>query len=149
MWTFMNQNQNDDVWATSNKDGVRRVLESDGMYAFMMEVGCNQTCERCLTGSSWSHDPDVVSAFIHCNVETKMLMKGWQDDIVTEWPSDRVTKWPSDQVSEWPSDQVTEWSSDRVTNWPSYRLTGSFADDWPDGIFLLHAYLSAKHTCKS
>ena len=50
MWTFMNQNQNDDVWATSNKDGVRRVLESDGMYAFMMEVGCNQTCERCLTG---------------------------------------------------------------------------------------------------
>ena len=25
--------------------------------------------------------------------------------------------------------------SDRVTKWPSDRVTGSFADDWPDGIF--------------
>ena len=35
------------------------------------------------------------------------------------------------------SDWVTEWPSDRVTKWPSNLVTGSFADDWPDGIFSL------------
>ena len=29
--------QNNDVWSTSNKEGVERVLNSDGQYAFMME----------------------------------------------------------------------------------------------------------------
>ena len=42
-------------------------------------------------------------------------------------------------MTEWPSDQVTEWPSDRVTEWPSDRVTGSFADDWPYGIFDLYS----------
>ena len=54
---------------------------------------------------------------------------------MTELPSDWVTKWPSDQVTEWPSDQVTEWPNDWVTKWLSNWVTGSFADDWPYGIF--------------
>ena len=29
--------QNNDVWSASNKEGVERVLNSDGQYAFMME----------------------------------------------------------------------------------------------------------------
>ena len=56
-------------------------------------------------------------------------------DHMTEWPSDRVSKWPSDLVTKWPSDQVTKWPSDWVTNRLDDRMTGSFADDWPYGIF--------------
>ena len=51
------------------------------------------------------------------------------------WPNDRMTEWPSDWVAEWQSDRVTEWPSDQVTEWLSDQLTGSFADDWPYGIF--------------
>ena len=29
--------QNNDVWSASNKEGVERILNSDGQYAFMME----------------------------------------------------------------------------------------------------------------
>ena len=35
MWQYMEQNN--DVWSASNKEGVERVLNSDGQYAFMME----------------------------------------------------------------------------------------------------------------
>ena len=35
MWQFMDQNKN--VWSSSNKEGVERVLKEDGQYAFMME----------------------------------------------------------------------------------------------------------------
>ena len=35
MWQYMEQNNN--VWSTSNKEGVERVLKEDGQYAFMME----------------------------------------------------------------------------------------------------------------
>ena len=59
-------------------------------------------------------------------------MTGRLDDWMTEWPSDQVTKWPSDQVSKWPSDRVTKWPNDQVT--------GSFADDWPYGIFQLEMF---------
>ena len=31
---------------------------------------------------------------------------------------------------------MTEWPSDQVTKWPNDRVTGSFADDWPYGIFV-------------
>ena len=48
--------------------------------------------------------------------------------------------WPSDQVTKWPSDQVSKWPSDRVTKWPSDQVTGSFADDWPYGIFQLEMF---------
>ena len=61
---------------------------------------------------------------------------------MTEWlsdPSDR-SDWsdpsdPNDQVTKWPSDRVTKWPSDQVTEWLSDRVAGSFADDWPYGIF--------------
>ena len=74
----------------------------------------------------------LVSQLVSRNIENKgimTLMTGWQDDRMT------VTDWPDDWVNKWPSDQVTEWPSDRVTKWPSDQVTGSFADDWPYGIF--------------
>ena len=86
-------------------------------------LSAKQTCRSwCCVFVSQS-----VSQSVSINVESKMLTTGWQDDRVTKWPSDRVTKWPSDQVTKWPSDQVT----------------GSFADDWPYGIFyiILPSYL--------
>ena len=49
-------------------------------------------------------------------------------------------------MTEWPSDRVTKWPSDRVTKWPSDRVTGSFADDWPYGIFT--EYRNNNRQCK-
>ena len=57
---------------------------------------------------------------------------------VTEWPSDQVTEGPSDRVTKWPSDRVTKWPSDWVTEWLNDMMTGSFADDWPYGIFNIY-----------
>ena len=64
----------------------------------------------------------------------------WPSDQVTKWPSDRVNEWPSDwvmsdRVTKWPSDQMTKWLNDQMTKWLGDRMTGSFADDWPYGIF--------------
>ena len=39
---------------------------------------------------------------------------------------------------------VIEWPSDRVTKWPSDRVTGSFADDWPYGIFLVSSSINIR-----
>ena len=51
-----------------------------------------------------------------------------------------MTKWQSDKVNEWPSDHVTKWPSDWDTKWPSDQVIGSFADDWPYGIFQLEMF---------
>ena len=56
---------------------------------------------------------------------------------MTKWPSDWMTEWSSDGMTEWPSDWMTEWPSDWMTKLLGDRMTGSFADDWPYGIFLV------------
>ena len=43
-------------------------------------------------------------------------------------------------MTEWHSDLVTKWLSDRVTKWPSDQVTGSFADNWPYGIFTVYTF---------
>ena len=69
-------------------------------------------------------DLEVLMLFVSQSVSQLVVML----KIVTEWLSDQVAKWPSDWVTKWLSDIVIEWR-------PNDRVTGSFADDWPDGIF--------------
>ena len=59
-------------------------------------------------------------------------MTVWQDD---RWQDDQLTGWPDDQMTGWLDDRMTGWQDDRITRWPDDRKTGSFADDWPYGIF--------------
>ena len=33
---------------------------------------------------------------------------------------------------------MSRWSDDLMTKWPDNMMTGSFADDWPYGIFCFH-----------
>ena len=49
--------------------------------------------------------------------------------MITGWPDDIITWWPDDLMNRWPDDQMTRWLDD--------MMRGSFADDWPYGIFSL------------
>ena len=44
MWSFMNGfvNKDNNVFVKSNQDGVRRVRESKGKYAFLLESSVNE-----------------------------------------------------------------------------------------------------------
>ena len=74
---------------------------------------------------------------VHLPVREHVEMTEWQDRM-TWCQDDQLTEWPSDQVTEWPSDQVTKWSSDQMTKWVDDWMTGSFADNWPHGIFIIY-----------
>ena len=76
-------------------------------------------------------------------------MTKWPSDRVTEWPSlnDRMTDWPidcwlSDRVAKWPNDWVTKWPNDWIIKGANDWVTGSFADDWPYGIFYFIFYFN-------
>ena len=73
---------------------------------------------------------ELRSRPIDCNVVCSFVAKlNKSKNRVTEWPCDCVTKWPSDRETKGPMDRVTKWMGD--------RMIGSFADDWPDCIFLI------------
>ena len=49
-----------------------------------------------------------------------------------------MTGWPDEWMTGWLDDRMTRWLDDQMTRWPDDQMTGSFADDWPYGIFWYH-----------
>ena len=68
----------------------------------------------------------------------KIVMTVWH------WWDDQMVWWLDDVMTRWPDDQMTKWLDDWMTDWPDDQITGSFADDWPYGIFVtIHGPRSA------
>ena len=52
---------------------------------------------------------------------------------MTGWLDDRMIGLRDDQITGLPDN--SRWLDDQMTRWPDDRKTGSFADNWPYGIF--------------
>ena len=60
-----------------------------------------------------------------------ILMMGWPDDQM--W-NDVMMGWGDE--TRWPVDRMTWLWDGGMTGWPDDWMTGSFADDWPSGMFI-------------
>ena len=49
-----------------------------------------------------------------------------------------ILKMGDERMTLWHYVKITWWHDDIMTRWHDNMMTGSFADDWPYGIFLLH-----------
>ena len=69
---------------------------------------------------------------VRLSVTMLKIVTEWQMTKLTEWPIDQLT---IDQMAKWPNGRMTKWPNDQKNKLPIDWMTGSFADDWPYGIF--------------
>ena len=101
--------------------------QSDRMTGWLTEWQDDRLTGWRMTDDGWQDD--------------RMIDDGWQDDRwwMTGWrmmdermTDDRMNLWQDDRMNLWLDDR---WLDVQMTGCPDDKMTGSFADDWPYGIF--------------
>ena len=77
-------------------------------------------------------DLEVLLLFAHSFVRQWPCWKWMMLGRVKWWLDDQMTGWLHER---WQDNQMIGWTDERMTRWQDDQMTGSFADNWPYGIF--------------